>query len=288
MIDDALAAQIAAAPDPEGVPSATLDAAAAAIAAASLLLVMTGAGMGVDSGLPDFRGPEGFWRAYPALGARGLRFEEMANPAWFEREPQLAWAFYGDRLHRYRAAAPHAGYAVLRAWCAQRPHFCFTSNVDGLLQKAGFDEAQVCEVHGSIHHLQRVDGQGEIWSADDTVVHVDPVSFRCVGPLPSCPETGRPARPNILMFNDRSWIDARTEAAEARYAAALAAQPGPRVVIELGAGVDISTVRREAERRVAGGTLIRVNPRAPEVPPGGLSIACGAAAALLAIARRLR
>ena len=287
MIDDALAAQIAAAPDPEGVPSATLDAAADAIAAASLLLVMTGAGMGVDSGLPDFRGPEGFWRAYPALGARGLRFEEMANPQWFEREPRLAWAFYGDRLHRYRETAPHAGYAVLRAWCAARPHFCFTSNVDGQLQRAGFDEAQIYEVHGSIHHLQRVDGRGGLWSAEDTVVKVNPAEFRAEGPLPACPDTGAPARPNILMFNDYSWNSSRAEAAAARYLQALAAHPGPRVVIELGAGVAISTVRREAERQAKGGTLIRINPRAPEVPRGGLSIACGAAAALLAIARRL-
>jgi len=273
--------------DPPGVPAATLDAAAEAIRSAGLLLVMTGAGMGVDSGLPDFRGPEGFWRAYPALGARGLRFEEMANPAWFEREPRLAWAFYGDRLNRYRDTTPHAGTAVLRAWCAKRPHFCFTSNVDGQLQKAGFDEAQIYEVHGSIHHLQRVDGRGDQWSAANTVVEVNPEEFRAVGPLPVCPDTGHAARPNILMFNDDNWISRRAEAAAARYRETLAAHPGPRVVIELGAGVDINTVRREAERQGAQGTLIRINPRAPEVPRGGLSIASGAAAALLAIARRL-
>ena len=48
------------------------------------LLIGAGAGMGVDSGLPDFRGPEGFWRAYPAF--RGRRFEEMSNPVWFDRD----------------------------------------------------------------------------------------------------------------------------------------------------------------------------------------------------------
>ena len=47
------------------------------------LLVTAGAGMGVDSGLPDFRGTEGFWRSYPPLAELGLRFEEVANPAWF-------------------------------------------------------------------------------------------------------------------------------------------------------------------------------------------------------------
>jgi len=62
------------------------------------LLIAAGAGMGVDSGLPDFRGKEGFWRAYPPLLKLGIRFEEMANPRWFTENPELAWGFYG---HRY-------------------------------------------------------------------------------------------------------------------------------------------------------------------------------------------
>jgi len=57
--------------------------AAEAIKAADALLVTAGAGMGVDSGLPDFLGTKGFWRAYPVIAKLGLSFEEMANPAWF-------------------------------------------------------------------------------------------------------------------------------------------------------------------------------------------------------------
>src|SRR5690348_10067591 len=76
--------------------------AARAIADADAMLIAAGAGMGVDSGLPDFRGPEGFWRAYPAFAALGLRFEEVANPSWFRRDPALAWGFYGHRLNLYR------------------------------------------------------------------------------------------------------------------------------------------------------------------------------------------
>lgn len=53
---------------------------------------------GVDSGLPDFRGTEGFWRAYPALARAQIRFEEIANPRAFARDPKLAWGFYGHRL----------------------------------------------------------------------------------------------------------------------------------------------------------------------------------------------
>ena len=64
---------------------------------AKSILITAGAGMGVDSGLPDFRGDKGFWKAYPPIANRGLSFIEMANPEWFDRDPHLAWAFYGHR-----------------------------------------------------------------------------------------------------------------------------------------------------------------------------------------------
>ena len=84
-----------------------LNLAAQAIEGADALLITAGAGMGVDSGLADFRGSEGFWRAYPAIAKLGLSVAEMANPAWFERSPSLAWAFYRHRLNR--RTIPHDG-----------------------------------------------------------------------------------------------------------------------------------------------------------------------------------
>src|ERR1700744_4508975 len=80
---------------------------------ADALLITAGAGMGVDSGLPDFRGNEGLWRAYPAIARLGLRFEQLANPSWFNRDPHLAWGFYGHRLNLYRATIPHDGFSIL-------------------------------------------------------------------------------------------------------------------------------------------------------------------------------
>jgi NAD-dependent SIR2 family protein deacetylase len=68
------------------------------IAHADGLLISAGAGMGIDSGLPDFRGDRGFWNAYPALGRIGKRFVEIANPAAFVAMPRVAWGFYGHRL----------------------------------------------------------------------------------------------------------------------------------------------------------------------------------------------
>ena len=90
-----------------------LKSAAAEIKAADAVLITAGAGMGVDSGLPDFRGTTGFWNAYPVIAKLGLSFEEMADPSWFEKSPNLAWAFYGHRLHLYRATVPHNGFNLL-------------------------------------------------------------------------------------------------------------------------------------------------------------------------------
>ncbi len=83
--------------------------AADAIRGASALLIGAGAGMGVDSGLPDFRGNEGFWKAYPPF--RGRQFAEMSTPHWFRTDPALAWGFFGHRLNLYREATRMRAFA---------------------------------------------------------------------------------------------------------------------------------------------------------------------------------
>ena len=122
---------------------------------AEALFIGAGAGMGVDSGLPDFRGTEGFWKAYPPIARLGKSFVEMANPVWFHRKPNLAWAFYGHRLNLYRETSPHDGFHQLLQLAEQKRggYFVFTSNVDGQFQKAGYNEEHVEECHGSIHHF---------------------------------------------------------------------------------------------------------------------------------------
>ena len=109
------------------------------LAEADALLIGAGAGMGVDSGLPTFRGDTGFWQAYPAL--QGRSFAEIATPDTFTHDPELAWGFYGHRLNLYRQYAPHARFAILRRWMATlaRPPgaFVMTSNVDVMAISSG-------------------------------------------------------------------------------------------------------------------------------------------------------
>lgn len=257
--------------------------AARALADARALLVTAGAGMGVDSGLPDFRGPQGFWRAYPPYQKLGLAFEDLANPRWFADDPELAWGFYGHRLGLYRKTTPHTGFEVLRTWAAHMPAgaFVFTSNVDGAFQRAGFDAERVCEVHGAIGTLQCTrHGCEGLWRADGVQVDVDEASFRARAPLPACPRCGSLARPNILMFGDWGWDSSRSEEQAARLEDFLRSiREVPTVVVECGAGTAIPSVRRFSERlRASGATLIRINLREPEA--GSIGLSSGAKAAL--------
>lgn len=261
-----------------------LQSAARAIQAADALVIAAGAGIGVDSGLPDFRGNDGFWKAYPVVARLGLSFAEMANPVWFENNPELAWAFYGHRLNLYRQTQPHAGFGKLLNWAAGKPagYFVFTSNVDGQFQKAGFSPQQIEECHGSIHHFQCLRGcTRSIWDAAEEKVTVDETVFRAVKPLPRCHHCGEMARPNIMMFGDFSWISDRSLDQQKRFAQwlqQLREKSARLVVIELGAGTAIPSVRHNSERLVErfGGTLIRINPREANVPPGHFGLATGA------------
>ena len=262
--------------------------AAEIIADADALVIAAGAGMGVDSGLPDFRGPEGFWRAYPPFADLGLQFEQVANSRWFVHDPPLAWGFYGHRYNLYKQTTPHGGFAILRDWgqAAKHGSFVFTSNVDGHFQRSGFAEDQVYECHGSLHVLQCVEPCCEaLWPADELEIVIDEETFRAEEPLPYCPHCGELARPNVLMFSDGQWLWNRSEKQRAGFENWLSGLQNARLaVIECGAGTTIPSVRMMSESlQRAGADLIRINPREAQGPVGTISIKMGALEALKAI-----
>ncbi len=252
---------------------------------ARALLVTAGAGMGVDSGLPDFRGDHGFWRAYPMYERLGINFIGAANPAHFESDPSFGWGFYGHRTNLYRATVPHLGFALLHNWLQRYDldGFVVTSNVDGQFQKAGFAADAILEVHGSIHHLQcTTPCSGTIWPNDETIP-IEETTMRAQH-LPRC-RCGAVARPNILMFGDYGWIGDRSSAQQERFEAFLDHhRPEEIVVVELGAGTAIPTIRALSERiGQSGARVLRINPREAQIRPPHLPFACGALEGLSAI-----
>ena len=192
-------------------PEPEVAAAAEVLLSARALVVTAGAGMGVDSGLPDFRGDQGFWKAYPPYERLGISFVEAANPSGFEGDPEFGWGFYGHRLGLYRATVPHRGFAILRSWVDSLGLECFvvTSNVDGQFQAAGFDPERIHEVHGSIHHLQCTTPCSEAIWPNREEVPVDLDTMRALH-VPRCPRCREVSRPNILMFGDWAWLADRS------------------------------------------------------------------------------
>ena len=258
-----------------------LQRAASIIRDAEVFVVTAGAGMGVDSGLPDFRGDRGFWNAYPAYSRLGLSFADCANPRNFSADPSFGWGFYGHRTNLYRATIPHEGFHIIRKWidrnCAD--YFVVTSNVDGQFQKAGYEDERILELHGSIHWLQcQAPCGSNVWRNDETV-QVDEADMRARQPLPRCPGCGQVSRPNILMFGDGSWLPDRTRIQEHAFDRFLMANADRRIaVIEIGAGTAIPTVRAISERigwDLAHATVIRINPREPEIMTPHIAMPCG-------------
>lgn len=260
---------------------------------ADAIIILAGAGMGVDSGLPDFRGKEGFWKAYPMLKNHRLHFSDIANPEAFLRRPTLAWGFYGHRLNLYRNTVPHDGFTILKTIAESKPdgYFVYTSNVDGQFQKAGFDSHRIVECHGSIHQLQYLepDAWEEPVSADNYHVEVDMETLRASHESMPTAINGDLLRPNILMFNDWYWLESRTNLQQKSFQAWLAKTTGKRIVIiEIGAGNKIATIRHQAVqlKRQTKGTLIQINPNCDKY--ADIIIQEGALSALTKIYRTIQ
>ena len=264
--------------------------AANAIAAAEALLITAGAGMSVDSGLPDYRGPAGLWNDYPLYRELKLDYAALTRPSGFERDPQFAWGFHGHCLNLYREARPHAGYEFLRALTQHFGDLSFvlTTNVDGLFLKAGFDSSRLRECHGSLHRLQCLHPCERVtWSADSFHPEIDFTTMRLRSPLPTCATCRSIARPAVFAFGDTRYVWEDTEHQSARYQAWKQRVAGKRlVVIECGSGPDVPGLRREGEAvaRVSQGRLIRVNPsHADATHPHDINVAERALPALTAI-----
>jgi len=160
------------------------DGLAAVLSRARNLVVVTGAGMSTESGVPVFRGPGGLWE--------GSRPEDLATPLAFARDPERVWRWYRWRLDRVEAARPHPGHLALADLEASGDLDRFTlitQNVDGLHQRAG--NRRVIELHGAIHRARCTGGCGRTARS----LEVDPARCRC----PGC--SGR-LRPDVVWFGE--------------------------------------------------------------------------------------
>ena len=254
---------------------------------AEALLIAAGAGMGVDSGLPDFRGDKGFWNAYPLYGKDGIRMHEIARPASFTDDPQFGWGFYGHRFNLYQATTPHAGFQLLLKWIAGFgwDYFVATTNVDGHFEKAGFPPERVYEIHGSINHIQCVKPcRQTIWRLDQAI-EIDERTMRSVN-VPICPNCKGTARPSIPLYGDWHFVDTRLARQRRSFQGFLERNRNRAlVIVEIGAGTGMPVVRNVTESLYARENVkaIRVNTLEPDIGPPHISMKCRGLEALQGI-----
>jgi NAD-dependent deacetylase len=216
-----------------------IERARALLARADRCVVLTGAGISAESGVPTFRGDGGLWKSY--------RAEDLATPRAFARDPRLVWEWYGWRREIVERCAPNAAHVALAAFASSRAGVLIaTQNVDELHRAGGAPDSSLIELHGS---LFRVRCTKCAWRSP----HHDPIDATSVETLPTCDACGALARPDIVWFGeslDAAHIERAFGAAEA---ADVCLVVGTSAVVQPAAS--IATVTREA-----GGAVIEVNP----------------------------
>src|SRR5262245_49270888 len=164
-----------------------LETARSLVEGAERIVVLTGAGISAESGVPTFRGEGGLWKSY--------RSEDLATPEAFARDPRLLWEWYGWRRDVVLRCAPNAAHAVLARAAERRNIAIATQNVDGLHAAAGTPDQALVELHGSLFRIRCTTCE---WHAADRSV-IDASSHDT---LPRCTMCGALARPDIIWFGE--------------------------------------------------------------------------------------
>lgn len=154
------------------------------------IVVLSGAGISAESGVPTFRGTDGLWN--------GRRPEEVATPEAFRRDPEGVWEWYYSRRRNLLSVEPNAGHRAIAAWQEAHDVVVATQNVDGLHQAAG--STVVHELHGSIWRARCLQCGTE---REDRTAAPGVDGARPGGPhgVAGCPCGGR-VRPAVIWFGE--------------------------------------------------------------------------------------
>jgi NAD-dependent deacetylase len=174
------------------------------------VLVLTGAGVSAESGIPTFRGKGGYWR--------NLDPTKLATPEAFARDPQLVWNWYRERRERIRNARPNAAHEAMAQLAGRTDEFLLvTQNVDDLHTRAGMPAEKMVQIHGDIFvtRCSRCDfsQSGRGGSPEPPGACVVQVmngrlgsiaaTSQCEPNIPTCPECAALLRPGVVWFGEQ-------------------------------------------------------------------------------------
>ena len=174
------------------------------------VLVLTGAGVSAESGIPTFRGKDGYWR--------NLDPTKLATPEAFARDPQLVWDWYRERRERIRTARPNAAHEAIARLARRTDEFLLvTQNVDDLHARAGIPADKMVQIHGDIfvtrcsHCDFSYTGRGGSPEPPDACV-VQPTNGRLRSiaatseknqDVPRCPRCSARMRTGVVWFGEQ-------------------------------------------------------------------------------------
>lgn len=206
-------------------------------------VVLTGAGMSAESGVPTFRGDEGLWAKF--------RPEDLASMDAFIANSKLVWEWYRWRRDLIRQVKPNPGHFALAELARWIPDFTLvTQNVDGLHRMAGSE--RLLEIHGNILNNKCVDCDRAIELDDE----IDPKQ------IPTCPQCGGKIRPDVVWFGEMLPEETIQEAFEAAERADIFLSVGTSALVHPAATLPVVAKRH-------GAILVEVNP--DETPLTGLA-----------------
>lgn len=227
-------------------------------------VVLTGAGMSTESGIPDFRSASGLWAEVDPF--------EVASIDAFRSDPERVWRWYGPRIEGLLAARPNPGHDALAALEA-RGHVraVVTQNIDTLHTRAGSRE--VVEVHGSIRSFRCL-------ACDGTETLADVLAQLARGDAPRCSVCGEIVKPGVVMFGELLPAEAMARAEE------LVVNAGLLVVV--GSSLEVWPVAGLPALAAAAGSAVAIVNRDPTAfdelatvlvrEPAGATLAAVAAA----------
>jgi NAD-dependent deacetylase len=167
------------------------------------ITVLTGAGISAESGIPTFRGPEGYW----TVGSKEYHPQEMATRAMFNQYPYEVWKWYLYRLSVCSAAEPNRGhFALVEMEQLLKDRFTLvTQNVDNLHLRAGNSSARTFQIHGNVFFMRCLNEcQQQLYTlpttilprvSDQELTEKDKIQL-------SCPDCGSVSRPHVLWFDE--------------------------------------------------------------------------------------
>src|SRR5438093_8555115 len=153
------------------------------------VLVRTGAGVSAESGIPTFRGKDGYWR--------NLDPAQLATPEAFARDPKLLWEWSRERRHRIRNAQPNAAHEAIAKLAQHADEFLLvTQNVDDLHARAGLPKEKMVQIHGDIFVMRcpRCDFSRRDYEQEQEQEGVG---------VPRCPECDALMRPGVVWFGEQ-------------------------------------------------------------------------------------